>query len=604
MTFPQTITATQVNKETPIGEMFVDLTWAALLSHNPATTTGLTFGVNGGQMLVDGVLTTVADQTTLLAASTTNYVEATRAGVVSDNASGFSAGQIPLYTVTTSATGVSSFVDVRAWHDLPGVAGRVSVAVTTADVTLSAAQARCDIINVTGALTGNRALIVPNGPQGWCVTNNTTGAFTLTVRTSAGTGIAVTQARAAEVMADGTNVILSNNDVTAAGSVTSVDASGGLQTASGTPITSTGTIRGAHVVNAQTGVSYAVVAADRGRRVTLANAASIAASIAQAGTAGFEDGYFVYLEVTGVGAVTLTPTTSTVNGAATLVLTSGMTAVLFSDGTNYRAFVFDPQGVTVNLQTGTTYTYLSGDRGKLVTHTNAAAIAGTLPQAIAAFGAPWFTWVQNRGAGTLTITPTTSTIDGAATLALTTNQGALIVSDGTNYYTMRGIGGGGSGTGTKTYAVLTPMTSQPPAANFATLDTRNSLAVLEFDAATEEATFWECICPEAAALGSGLLAVVHWMGDTATTGDVVWGGAIERGTTDIDADSYDTEATATGTANGTSGIKTSTTITITTIDSLAAGDPFRFKLARKAASGSDTMAGDAQVRSVEIRSAA
>jgi len=101
--------------------------------------------------------------------------------------------------------------------------------------------------------------------------------------------------------------------------------------------------------------------------------------------------------------------------------------------------------VTVNAQTGTTYTVLTGDRAKLVTHTNASAIAVTLPQATGNFGAGWYYWAENRGAGTVTITPTTSTIDGAVSLALTTNQGALIVSDGTNYFTMRGIGGG-SGT--------------------------------------------------------------------------------------------------------------------------------------------------------------
>lgn len=95
-------------------------------------------------------------------------------------------------------------------------------------------------------------------------------------------------------------------------------------------------------------------------------------------------------------------------------------------------------GLIVNAQTGTTYTYLTGDYGKLVTHTNAAAIAGTLPQAGASFPANWFVFVQNRGAGAVTITPTTSTIDGAATLVLNQNEGALIVSDGTNYFTMRG----------------------------------------------------------------------------------------------------------------------------------------------------------------------
>lgn len=104
-------------------------------------------------------------------------------------------------------------------------------------------------------------------------------------------------------------------------------------------------------------------------------------------------------------------------------------------------------GLIINAQTGTTYTYLTGDYGKLVTHTNAAAVAGTLPQAGASFPANWFMFVQNRGAGAVTITPTTSTIDGAATLGLNQNEGALIVSDGTNYFTMRGKASGATGVG-------------------------------------------------------------------------------------------------------------------------------------------------------------
>src|SRR5687768_16636190 len=67
-------------------------------------------------------------------------------------------------------------------------------------------------------------------------------------------------------------------------------------------------------------------------------------------------------------------------------------------------------GAVVNAQTGTTYTVLAKDRGKLVTFTNAAAIAVTLPVAsTTAFGADWYVYIQNRGAGAVTITPTTST---------------------------------------------------------------------------------------------------------------------------------------------------------------------------------------------------
>lgn len=110
------------------------------------------------------------------------------------------------------------------------------------------------------------------------------------------------------------------------------------------------------------------------------------------------------------------------------------------DGTNFRIQSPLMPTVHVNAQTGTTYTYTTGDRNKLVTHTNAASIAGTLPQAGSGFEDGWFMWVQNRGAGTLTITPTTSTVDGAATLVLPTGTGVLISSDGTNYFTSRGAG--------------------------------------------------------------------------------------------------------------------------------------------------------------------
>jgi hypothetical protein len=104
-------------------------------------------------------------------------------------------------------------------------------------------------------------------------------------------------------------------------------------------------------------------------------------------------------------------------------------------------------GWQVNAQTGTTYTVLTTDDRKLVTFTNGSSIAVTLPQANSTtFKAGFFFAAQNRGAGTVTITPTTSTIDGAASLALATDQGAFIFSDGTNYFTMRGgaAGAGGS----------------------------------------------------------------------------------------------------------------------------------------------------------------
>jgi hypothetical protein len=166
--------------------------------------------------------------------------------------------------------------------------------------------------------------------------------------------------------------------------------------------------------------------------------------------------------------------------------------------------------------------------------------------------------------------------------------------------------GAAAGSGTKTYAVFTPMTSQPPAANFATLDTRNSIAVLDFDDSTDESAFWVGVMPEAASLGSGLKIRIHWMATSATSGTVRWGAQLERMNTDLDSDSFDTVATAGTATSGTTGIATVTEITLTTIDSVAAGELYRVKVYRDAdgTSGTDDVAGDAELIAVEVRSAA
>ena len=130
-------------------------------------------------------------------------------------------------------------------------------------------------------------------------------------------------------------------------------------------------------------------------------------------------------------------------------------------------------------------------------------------------------------------------------------------------------------------------------------------AVLEFDAATEESANWISVIPEGANLTSGLLVRIWWMGDTATSGNVRWAASFERSGTDLDADSFDTATEVTSAASGTSGIETVAEITCTAIDSLAAGERFRLRIARKAADATnDTMTGDAQIVAVEVRGVA
>jgi hypothetical protein len=120
-------------------------------------------------------------------------------------------------------------------------------------------------------------------------------------------------------------------------------------------------------------------------------------------------------------------------GTTTTVLHGNASGAPTYAAVNLATDVSGTVPVPINAQTGTTYTVLSTDNGKLVTTSNASAIAVTLPQATGSFTTGFVFAVQNKGAGTATITPTTSTINGASTLVLPTNQGVTIISDGANW---------------------------------------------------------------------------------------------------------------------------------------------------------------------------
>jgi hypothetical protein len=88
-------------------------------------------------------------------------------------------------------------------------AGLLAKTITTSDVTLTTPEAMEHVaINLTGTLTGNRNLIVPDFEKTYIIRNATAGAFTVTVKTSAQLGgTEVTQGASAVVMCDGTNVL-------------------------------------------------------------------------------------------------------------------------------------------------------------------------------------------------------------------------------------------------------------------------------------------------------------------------------------------------------------------------------------------------------------
>jgi hypothetical protein len=113
MTTLQTVTAEQVNKETPFAENFDSLSAAAIYAKRHPVTAGLVWGFYGG--LYNG--NTIADGTVTLTDAATNYVVVLRStGVVSTSTS--SANSVnplyaKLYTLTTAGSVVTAEVDSR-----------------------------------------------------------------------------------------------------------------------------------------------------------------------------------------------------------------------------------------------------------------------------------------------------------------------------------------------------------------------------------------------------------------------------------------------------------------------------------------------------------
>jgi len=199
------IASSQADKEITANALFDAASPAMLFGRRASTSAALTWGYYGGAISVDGVLTQIGNGTVALTASTTNYVEATRAGVVSQNTTGFTAGRIPLYSVVTDTASVTSYTDYRL-QAVP-CTGRLAKVLSDANTTLTAAEARCQIQEFTGTLTAARNIVEPLAPQQWTVFNNTTGGFGLQFIGASGTGITVAAGKRAIVQADGTNVV-------------------------------------------------------------------------------------------------------------------------------------------------------------------------------------------------------------------------------------------------------------------------------------------------------------------------------------------------------------------------------------------------------------
>jgi len=112
----------QASKEVTVNAFMDAASPATLYGRRASTCSGLTWGYYGGVVRVAGVATVIANGTLSIPASVTRYIEANPATGAVALVTTFTAGNIPLYTIVSGASTITSYTDHRAFAIQAGYA--------------------------------------------------------------------------------------------------------------------------------------------------------------------------------------------------------------------------------------------------------------------------------------------------------------------------------------------------------------------------------------------------------------------------------------------------------------------------------------------------
>jgi len=176
---------------------------------------GLSLAVSNGWMTNQNAVYLISIANYTMSPNVTEWIWISELGVVVPTLTYVNPGgnSVCLGQVTTSGAAITSINDNGRVQITPVASGQQTggmstIATTGGTTALTNQQWINRVIKFTGALASNAIIQVPpNTGSEWTIDNQTSGAYTLTFQTLAGTGVAVGQGKRCKLYCDGTNIV-------------------------------------------------------------------------------------------------------------------------------------------------------------------------------------------------------------------------------------------------------------------------------------------------------------------------------------------------------------------------------------------------------------